>query len=330
MKNFRNIFLWIGLVAIVVMLVTMDTPYAEIWAHVQTAGWWFVAVVLLWLPIYLLNAWSWSFIIHAQAGPRVPFLRVFRYTISGYALNYVTPVGVLGGEPYRIMELSGIVGSERATSSVLLYAMMHIFSHFLFWAASILLFLLCHSGLLTPVMAVLLGLVALFCGLGIYFFLRGYRNGFAFRAMHLLTYIPLVGKWARRLVEQQADTIHHIDQQIAALHQCNRWRFYGSLFLEFLARVVGCLELWFILMILTDSVRFVDCILIQAFTSLFANLLFFMPMEMGTREGGFALAVGGLVLPATFGVLAGLLTRLREIIWIAVGLALIKVQRRQE
>lgn len=50
-----------------------------------------------------------------------------------------------------------------------------------------------------------------------------------------------------------------------------------------------------------------------------------MPLEMGTREGGFALAVGGLSMSGAFGVLAGLLTRIRELIWVAIGIGLIKV-----
>ena len=67
-------------------------------------------------------------------------------------------------------------------------------------------------------------------------------------------------------------------------------------------RVAGCLEIQFILLILTDHVSFWDCVLIQAFTSLFANLFFFIPMGMGAREGGFALAVGGLSLAGAYGV----------------------------
>ena len=92
-----------------------------------------------------------------------------------------------------------------------------------------------------------------------------------------------------------------------------------------MARIIGCLEVYFILNILTTDVRFPACILIMAFTSLFANLFFFSPMQLGAREGGFALAVGGLAIPGAFGVYTGLITRVRELIWIVIGVLLMKV-----
>lgn len=101
--------------------------------------------------------------------------------------------------------------------------------------------------------------------------------------------------------------------------------FYASLSLEFMARILGCLEVYFILNILTTDVSFPACILIMAFTSLFANLFFFSPMQLGAREGGFALAVGGLAIPGAFGVYTGLITRVRELIWIVIGVLLMKV-----
>ena len=48
-------------------------------------------------------------------------------------------------------------------------------------------------------------------------------------------------------------------------------------------------------------------------------------MGMGAREGGFALAVGGLSLAGAYGVYTGLIVRLRELVWTAVGLLLIKL-----
>lgn len=330
-KKMMNIFLAIGIIAIVVMLCTFDFSYSEIWANLQKAGWWFVAVLLIWIPIYMINAASWIVIINnGNKGKRLPFLQVLKYTISGYALNYVTPVGVLGGEPYRIMELTPYYGAAKATSSVILYAMMHIFSHFIFWSFSIVLYLLMYFHAINAMMGIFLLVVAAFCGLGIYFFMRGYNNGLAMKTLKIFTYIPGIRRKARKFVEEKRETVERIDAQIAELHRQNKRTFYLSLFLEFAARIVGCLEIWFIFMILTDSVSFWDCILIQAFTSLFANLFFFMPMEMGTREGGFALAVGGLAMSGAFGVLAGLLTRVRELIWVAIGILLIKIGKKKK
>ena len=52
MRNkIMNVFLAIGIVAIVIMLLTFDVSYDEIWNNLRRAGWWFIAVVLIWLPM---------------------------------------------------------------------------------------------------------------------------------------------------------------------------------------------------------------------------------------------------------------------------------------
>ncbi len=321
--KFRNVFWFFGIFAIVVMLLTFDMDYAELWHNLRKAGVWFPAVVLLWVVIYAMNALSWYAIICDGKSAKVPFWKVYKLTISGFALNYATPVGLMGGEPYRIMELTPYVGASKATSSVILYVMMHIFSHFCFWLASAVLYVLVEP--VDVAMGIVLGLVVLCCLTAVYFFMKGYRNGMAVRTLRLLTHVPFARKWARRFVEQKKEALERVDAQIAELHRHRRSTFYLSLGLEFGARMVGCLEVMFILNILTTDVSFVACILIMAFTSLFANLFFFSPMQLGAREGGFALAVGGLAIPSAFGVYTGLITRIRELIWIVIGVALMKV-----
>ncbi len=326
MKNkYRNIFLLFGLVAIVIMFLTFDMEYDELLASLRRAGAWFPAVLLLWVFIYLLNATAWYIIIRANSKPhrRIPFWKVYKLTISGYALNYSTPIGLMGGEPYRILELTPYVGTSTATSSVILYAMFHIFSHFYFWLFSVLLYLILRP--LDIPMAILLSIVTLFCLAAIYFFMKGYRNGMAIRIIRLLTHIPYVKRWASPFLNERRDTLTHIDLQIASLHRQRKSVFYSSLFLEFSARILGCLEVFFILNVLTTNVNFLECILIMGFTSLFANIFFFSPMQLGAREGGFALSVSGLSIPVAFGVYTGLITRLRELFWIAVGILLIRV-----
>ena len=161
-ERWRNVFLAIGIIAIVVMLFTFPMDSQTLLRSLRRAGVWLPAVVVLWAFIYLMNAWSWYVIIHDGQHGRIPFRTVYKLTVSSFALNYATPVGLMGGEPYRIMELTPYVGASKATSSVILYVMMHIFSHFCFWLTASLLFLLTRpSGAAMTTLAAMLLAVCL-------------------------------------------------------------------------------------------------------------------------------------------------------------------------
>ena len=168
----RNIFFIIGIVAVVLMILTFDVSLAQLWQQLCSAGYWLVPIISMWLVLYLMNAWSWRIIIKGSGPCNVSFWRLFKITVSAFALNYATPVGLLGGEPYKIMELKPYIGVQRASSSVLLFTMMFIFAHFWYWVTAIVLYLIFVP--LTPVMGILLGIITLFAMTGIYFFVKGY------------------------------------------------------------------------------------------------------------------------------------------------------------
>ena len=312
-----------GVLAVAVMLFTFDMDYRELWDNLKRAGIYLPLVLVLWLFVYLINTLSWYLIIRSGGKVRFSFVRLYKFTVTGFALNYVTPVGLMGGEPYRIMELQPYVGVERATSSVILYVMMHIFSHFCFWLTSVALYVCLY-----PVgwgMGVVLAAITLFCLLLVALFTKGYRCGMAVACIRLGGRLPFLKNKVKRFAETHREQLENIDKQIALLHRQEKKTFYAALFLEYMARIVSCLEIWLILNVLTTDVSFVGCILIVAFASLLANLLFFLPMQLGGREGGFALAAGGLALSGAYGVYAALITRVRELVWILIGLALMKV-----
>ena len=176
-------------------------------------------------------------------------------------------------------------------------------------------------------MGVLLAITMGACTLGIWFFFSGYRKGLANRVMKLLSHLPLVRKWAQPFVEEHREQLDTVDQQIAALHNQNPRTFFCAVLLELSCRVCSSLEILFILLVLRPSVNFFDSMFILAFTSLFANLLFFMPLQLGGREGGFLMSTTKLGMAASQGIFLALIVRLRELTWTGVGLLLIKLGR---
>lgn len=321
----QNIFLIFGLVVLAIMVSQLD--FEEVWRGVRHAGYWFLAVVLLWAFLYVFNTTAWATILRSDdsAGAKdLSFMRLYRYTVSGFALNYATPGGLMGGEPYRIMSIAPFVGTEKATSSVILYAMTHIFSHFWFWTVSIILFIVTQT--MTTELGILLAITSVFCGLGLWFFMLGYRKGLANRLLNVASHIPLLKRWAKPFVDRHREQLDTIDSQIAALHAQNPRAFVCAVLLELACRIVSALEIYFILLVLLPDVSYVQCILVLAFTSLFANLLFFIPLQLVGREGGFLMSVTAFGISANAAIFVALLVRLRELIWTAIGLAFIKVK----
>ena len=330
-KKYQNGFFIFGLVVLAVMVTQLD--FAQVWNGLCHAGYWFLAVLVLWAFLYVFNTTAWYIIINSGACPdgdgkesaRVPFWWLYKVSVSGFALNYATPGGLMGGEPYRMMELSPRIGTERASSSVILYVMTHIFSHFMFWFLSIFLYIAIEP--LNVGMGVLLISAGAFCVLGLWFFMSGYRKGLAVRMMNMLRHLPFVKRWAQPFIDGHREQLDTIDRQIAALHKQSPKTFISAVALEVACRVASALEVYFILLVVSPGISYFQCILIIAFTTLFANLLFFMPLQLGGREGGFLMSTTNLGVSASGGIFVALIVRIRELIWTAIGLLLMKLNK---
>ncbi len=323
---YRNLFLLFGLVAIIVMLFTFDVNFEDLERNLARAGLYLPAVIGVWIFVYALNAGAFQVIVNSGTHDKhLSYLHAYKLTVSGFAFSYTTPFG-FGGGPYRVMELSAYIGTNRAMSSVVLYSMMHIFSHICLWASAVVLFICLHD--VEPFLWVLFAVFAVVCAVLVYFFYYGYKNGMIVRLFSILLRIPYVKRYAAKFYEKNAENMAQIDRQIAYLHE--QWRaFYAALFMEYAARVVNSLEYFFILRSLSFNISFWDAVLILAFSSLFSNLLFFLPMQLGAREGGLAIIIRRLGIDPAFGIFTSFYTRIRELVWIVIGVALVKVGNKR-
>ncbi|HHT33850.1 MAG: lysylphosphatidylglycerol synthase domain-containing protein [Proteiniphilum sp.] len=325
-KIAQNIFFLLGALALGFMIY--KTGVDNILRDIRQTGWWFVPIIGLWVVVYLINTYSFYLILQdgSEETKKIGFLRLFKLVISGFAINYITPFGLMGGEPYKIIELQSTLGIQRATSSVLLSTMMHFVSHFIFWMISIPLLLF-----LVPVLSdvVELGMI-LSTATSILLLLWAYRvytRGGVDRALVLGGRLPFIGKSLKAYRRHNQEKIDQMDTLIADLYRNRKKDFVASLSLEIFSRFFLCLEVILMMRAVGMPISFGKSVLIESIQSLIGNILFFMPMQMGSREGGIVIVFGILSLPLSYGVFVSLCKRIREIFWTVVGILLIKVKK---
>ncbi len=326
---YRNLFLLFGIAAIVVMLCTFDVDYAQLRTHLRRAGLYLPGVIGVWVIVYALNARAFQNIVNSGTHTKhLAYRHAYKLTVSGYAFSYTTPFG-FGGGPYRVMELSSYIGVPRAMSSVVLYSMIHIFSHICLWSSAVVLFAVVYSHMMTTALWVVFGILAVLVTAIAAVFNLCYRHGVIVMLFRPLLHVPFARKYTRAFYDKHIDDMQKVDDNIAYLRSQPR-AFYSSLFYEYAARVVNALEYYLILLSLGVSLTFWDAVLVLAFSSLVGNLLFFLPMQLGAREGGLSLIVKLLGLSAPgIGVLSSLYSRIRELFWIFVGVGLVKIGNKR-
>ena len=326
---YRNIFMLFGVVAIIVMLCTFEDGYEQIKDNIVRAGLYLPAVVGIWIFVYACNARAFQIIVNSgKHDKHLDFRHSYKLTVSGFAFSYTTPFG-FGGGPYRVMELASHIGMPRAMSSVVLYSMMHILSHFCLWSTSVIVFIVFYYEKMTTFLWVVFSLYFAILLAALWVFNYGYKNGLIVKLYSVLLKIPYAKKPARRFYEKNLEAMEQVDRNIAYLHT-ERQAFWGSLFYEYIGRVINSMEFYFILTAFGLEVTFWDAMLVLAFSSLMGNVLFFFPMQLGAREGGLALIVKILGIgTGGLGVFASFYTRIRELFWIFVGVSLVKVGNKK-
>lgn len=326
-KIAQNLFFLLGALALGFMIY--KTGIDNILDDIRRTGWWFILIIGLWVPVYLLNTYSFYIILQdgSEETKNIGFLRLFKLVISGFAINYITPFGLMGGEPYKIIELQSTLGIQRATSSVLLSTMMHFVSHFIFWMVSIPLLLF-----LVPVLSDVVELGMIFSAATSFFLLlwayRVYTRGGVDRAVMLGARLPFIGKSLRAYRRNNQEKLDQMDALIADLYRNRKKDFMLSLSLEVFTRFFLCLEVIVMMQAVGHPITLGQSVLIESIQSLIGNILFFMPMQMGSREGGIVIVFGILSLPLSYGVFVSLCKRIREIFWTLVGILLIKVKKK--
>ncbi len=295
-----------------------DLGVATIVHNVRQTGWWFAAILAVWTLAYTFNTISFSLLL----GPDRRLLgapRIFGIVVAGYAMNYMTPVAHMGGEPFRMLALREHIGGARAVAVTVSYKFINLLSHICYWILGLAVVTavfkppLVLTGTLLPILLALLG--------GALFWLTQHRTGVCESLLRLTAGKSWLGFVQRGLSRREA-TLLAADAHLRELFQARPRVFGAALCLELLGRIVASCEYYFVLHALGQQVSPLTAIAIDSANTLILNVLFFMPLDLGTREGGLYVIMRTFGLPASLGVFAALVNRVRELCWILIGLTL--------
>ncbi|HET9710014.1 MAG TPA: lysylphosphatidylglycerol synthase transmembrane domain-containing protein, partial [Gemmatimonadales bacterium] len=277
--------------------------------------------------VYVCNTAAWRVILgNGENRPTLSFWRAYALFTSGFALNFLTPMLNFGGEPFRVGAAGRVVGIRRAAASVLIHNVLRTLSFMFGWVTALAIALV-----LLPASAGLDSLLAgamLVSGALIVVILAGHRRDLLTRTLNLLQRVPLLRRLGH-LLEDRRPALIEIDRQVSDFYHRTPRRFWQALGLEYVSRWVLALEYYLILVSLGQHVSFIVAFVITILGGLITNLLFFFPYEVGSKEGGLFLLFRLFGIPGKLGVYAGLVDRVRDLAWIALGLVLVWFARSE-
>lgn len=323
--RYRLLFFIIGLAGVVFLFIKTK-PGLEDWQTLFTGRLplLLVGLLLLWAVIYILHMEAFRLVI-GEDSSKIHRMQLLRICVAGFALNSVTPLGMVGGEPYRIMELKRYLSTEKATSSTLTFSVLYVIGHVLIWLTGIICYLImgCPG---EPFVTVLLLIVMMLLLSVCYILFNQKRTGMILPVLHFLQKLPVLKKPVSGLLEKFGDKIAEIDSVYVSFRSEPKI-FYKVTAYEYAARILECLEYYLIFRYLGEPITPLGGLMVLSMASLIGNLLFVVPMQVGAREGGMTIALGWLGIDAASGMIGGLIYRVRDLICIAIGIICILADR---
>lgn len=316
-RTLRLVFFLVG--ATLVSLMIWKAGPAAMWQVFRSSAWVVAALIPLWAAVYVLNAVAWR-LLTSDGGAPISLPRAFLITIVTFAVNYSTPLASFGGEPLKVVAAAKQLGHRRAVGSVVAFRLLHALAHVLAWILALVpaLILLPHTPLVVGG-TILTGVIMVVI---VVFLFSRHREGLAIHGLNLLGKLPLLRRLAKKL-EPKAAALHEIDEHVTAVYTRNPGRFYAALGFEMVGRFLALAEYWIILYGMGLGVDPMKAFVVGSFSSLAVNVLIFLPFELGAKEGALYVMFNWIGVTPALALAAAALSRMRELIWIAIGWTLI-------
>ncbi len=273
-----------------------------------------ICILLPMIAVYALEAMGWQLTLGSYSG-QVGFLRIFAIRMAGETVNVTTPTAYVGGEPlkayllkrYGVPLVEGLASVITAKTTMTLAQIL-----FILLGIGLAFWIIGDADQYGIPMLVSVGLLVF--GVGLFVGLQRYGIG-----MGVLRICRRVGLHMNFL-ETREGKLQELDQTIQDFYSRRRSTFYTTLGTFLAAWLLESVEVYAILYFLHAGIDVWASISIAALTVFIKGGTFFIPGSLGAQEGGYTLLLVSFGYSEVTGITFALIRRLREILWILVGL----------
>ncbi len=320
-KLLRYLFSVIGL-GLFVWLVFKIGP-SKIVTNFAKIGWYFIPVFAISIVWYLCYTLAWIQFLR-PLNKKLKFRELFRIKIIGEALNTLTPMNFVAGDPARAYLLRHRFPITEGTASVVVDRTLHTI------------------GILV---VVLLGIAAAFVelkflpknikyGLPIVFMVASVFVTFVFihQQKGLFTLIASIAQRLRIKKSFSTKTLEkfeEVDGHIQDFYKKNKRGFWIALSAHIFGRFLGIIEIYMIGLAANQTFPFKAAILLGAAAPIINFIFAFIPGSLGVLESAYSGILYFLNISPSVGLTIQIIRRLRSAIWIAIGFVCLGVQGRK-
>jgi glycosyltransferase 2 family protein len=289
-------------------------------SYIRLAGWGLALTIALEAIARLANTLGWRVTIMDY--PRnLGFGELFVARISGEAIDYVTPSAQLGGQFVMAIMVRRKLAMALGLATVVVASLAEALGQIGFISGA-LLTTLPFEARLHHLFWPLMGGLAIAIGLAAGFFVVQMKHPFS-----------LLWKAAARLnLGHLADpevkaAAADADALLVDFYGRHRGRLALSCLCYLSAWSMGPIEIYILLTLLHQPATIATVLLVEALGLLIERATFLIPAKLVSQEGGKALILSLLGYPAGAGFAIGVLRRIKEMVWVLIGLAALAAHR---
>ena len=284
-------------------------------------GPWAVLVILLpSLLMYVLEAYGWRLTL-GEFARKVSFLRLLAIRTAGEVVNMTTPTAYVGGEPLKayLLKKDGVPLVQGLASVVTAKTIMTIAQVGFILLGMLLGFWLLWTGksadqATLPLVAAVISVSLL--AFGVVLFIVVQRHGLFTGLLRALRRLGI----RLHALESREEKFRELDRVILDFYATRQSAFIASLVLFFSGWMAEALEVYAILAMLGGPADFWSAIAIGGLSVFIKGGTFVIPGSLGAQEGGNLLVLLLFGYSEVMGITFALLRRVRELVWIAIGL----------